>query len=198
MAIPEGAIKAGLRNEEAAITSTLRPGAMVATPLLTTALLPSGVRLPRTVHRPSPLLLPRGRLHLGPLRLCGQLQTLCLLRLLCRLGLPPALGLRRRLSLRFGVALGLRLSLRLRRSRGPRTLLGLWLLRLFNRAFCRMLWRLPWLSWLDLLPRRLCQVAPVVAALLSQVERAAAVLLVSAAFQAAYLGLPSVPERTKG
>ena len=130
MAVPESEIEVGLGNDEPTIASTLRPGAMVAAPLLTTALLPSRMRLPGTLRRPSPLLLPRGRLHLCPLRfLCGRLRTL---RLMGRLRLSPVLGLLRRLlyglralllrlSLRFGVALGLRLcprwlSLRLRLS----------------------------------------------------------------------------------
>ena len=66
---PKKEVIAGLRNEGTAVTSTLRPSAMVAIPPLTTALLPGAMSLPCAVRSPSLLLLPRGRLLVCALRL---------------------------------------------------------------------------------------------------------------------------------
>ena len=63
---PEIEIEAGLRNVVSAIASTLRPGAMVACPVLRAILLPCTMPLPAAaLLHPSPLLLPRDCLLLA-------------------------------------------------------------------------------------------------------------------------------------
>ena len=111
---PEIEIEAGLRNVGTAIASTLRPVAMLASPLLSTISLPRTLSLPGALLLPSSLLLPRFRLLLRALRLL----LLCLLGpLLLRLRL---LSLLDPLLLRFRL-LSLLLLLRplLLRLRGP-------------------------------------------------------------------------------
>ena len=100
MAAPEREIEAGLRNVITAIASPLRPGAMLAGPVVHAILLQRTMSLPGAVSCPSPLLLPRDCLLLGTLRLLpGRLGTLglllreppLLLRLLSRSLLRPLL-----------------------------------------------------------------------------------------------------------
>ncbi len=66
---PEIEIEAGLRNVETAIASTLRPVAMLASPLMSTIPLPCALSLPRALLLPPALLLPRDCLLLRTLRL---------------------------------------------------------------------------------------------------------------------------------
>ena len=85
---PEMETELGLRNVVTAITSTLRPGAMVAAPVLRTILLPCTMPLPGAALQPSPLLLPRDCLLPRTLRLLllpGLLDLLLRLRLLVSL-----------------------------------------------------------------------------------------------------------------
>jgi hypothetical protein len=82
---PEVEIEAGLRNVVTAIASTLRPGAMVALPVLSAISLPGVVPLPAAAVLPSCLRLPRSRLLLRALRLlllAGLLDRFLLLLLL--------------------------------------------------------------------------------------------------------------------
>ena len=59
MATPEMEIVGVLRNVVTAIASTLRPGAMIAVPILIAILLPGTMRLPAAaLFQPSLLLLP--------------------------------------------------------------------------------------------------------------------------------------------
>ena len=88
--------EAVLGNVVTAIASTLRPVAMVGCPPLGPSLLPRAMPLPGTLLCPSPLLLPRGCLLLGPVRLLlGLLGTLPLLLWLRLLLGPLLLGLLR-------------------------------------------------------------------------------------------------------
>lgn len=61
--------EAVLRNVVATVASTLRPGAMLAFPLLSAPLLPGALPLPAALLQPSPLLLPRDCLLLATARL---------------------------------------------------------------------------------------------------------------------------------
>ena len=69
VATPEGEIIGRLWNVVAAIASTLRPVAMVVTPVMIATLLETGMRLPGAIPGPSALLLPIGGLLPGALRL---------------------------------------------------------------------------------------------------------------------------------
>ena len=83
--------EAVLRNVVAAVASTLRPGSVLAFPLLSAPLLPGTLPLPAALLQPSPLLLPRDCLLLGTARrllLSGLLGALSLL-----LSLPLGLSL---------------------------------------------------------------------------------------------------------
>ena len=66
---PEGEIIGRLWNVVSTIASTLRPVAMVATPVMIATLLKTGMRLPGAIPGPSALLLPIGGLLPGALRL---------------------------------------------------------------------------------------------------------------------------------
>ena len=80
---PERKTEAVLRNVVTAIAPTLRPGAMIAGPVLCAILLKCAMPLPGALLLPSPLLLPRDCLLLGTLRLRllpGLRGTLLLLR----------------------------------------------------------------------------------------------------------------------
>ena len=93
MLTPERETEAVLRNVVTAIASPLRPGAMLAGPVLRTILLQRTMPLPGAVFCPSPLLLPRDCLLLGTLWLLvllrSRLGTLGLL-LLCAAVAGPA------------------------------------------------------------------------------------------------------------
>ena len=152
VATPEGEIIGRLWNVVAAIASTLRPVAMVVTPVMIATLLETGMRLPGAIPGPSALLLPIGGLLPGALRLLllpcllnrlggallrlpGLLRWLggALLRLP---GLLSWLGGALRLLLRFRLSLGTLLLLRFRLSLGALLLLrfrlGLGMLLLFR------------------------------------------------------------------
>ena len=88
MLTPEIGTVAVLRNVITAIASTLRPGAMLAVPLLSTTLLPCAMRLPAALLLPAPLLLPRDCLLPRALLLLSLLDPLLLLRLLSGLSMP--------------------------------------------------------------------------------------------------------------
>ena len=66
---PEIEIELGFRNVVTAVASTLRPGAMIAIPVLRTILLPGTMALPAAALCPSPLMLPRDCLLPRALRL---------------------------------------------------------------------------------------------------------------------------------
>ena len=64
---PERETEAGLRYVVTAIASALRPGAMIAVPVLSTILLERAMALPSALLLPAPLLLPRDCLLLRTL-----------------------------------------------------------------------------------------------------------------------------------
>ena len=100
MLVAEREIEAGLRNVVAAISSALRPGTVIASPVLSTILLKCTMPLPGALRRPSPLLLPGDCLLLGTLGLRLLTGLAGSLRLLLSLRLRPLrLGLLRLLPL---------------------------------------------------------------------------------------------------
>ena len=137
MLVAERETEAVLRDVVAAISSALRPGAMVALPVLSAILLQCGMPLPAAILCPSPLLLPGDRLPLGALGLRPLLLSL--------LGLLPLRLLR-----------GLRVLFRLRLCPLRLGLLGLLPLRLLRGLRVLRLRLLPLrLRLLGLLPLRL-------------------------------------------
>jgi len=153
-------IEAVLRDVVAAVTSTLRPGAMVGAPVSRTALLKGVVSLPAALLQPSPLLLPGLRLLPAALRLLRlrKDRTLLSLRLLLWLSALLLLFLLRTLLLRcllraLGRRLGLPHGLLLLRLRWARRLLFWGLLSALLRLPGTLLVAL--LSRCLLLPRRL-------------------------------------------
>ena len=58
MLVAEIETETGLRDVEATVASTLRPGSVVGSPVLGAILLPTGVPLPRALLCPALLLLP--------------------------------------------------------------------------------------------------------------------------------------------